>query len=73
MQIGDRVRVKASVIVYTHPDHRNQPFDICGIEGEIVNILKDWQGRVISPNYPYVVKFDKKFQVHFQDAELERI
>ncbi len=73
MQIGDRVRVKASVMVYTHPEHRNQPFDICGTEGEVSNILNDWQGRVISPNYPYVVKFGKKFQVHLQESELELV
>ncbi len=71
MQVGDRVRVKTSVTIYTHPDHRNQPFDICGAEGEIANILKDWKGRVISPNFPYVVKFSPKFSIHLQESELE--
>jgi hypothetical protein len=73
MQVGDRVRVKTSVIVYTHPEHRNQPFDICGTEGEIANILTDWNGRVISPNFPCLVKFDQKFQVHLHESELEKI
>jgi hypothetical protein len=73
MQVGDRVRVKTSVIVYTHPDHRSQQFDICGTEGEIDSILKDWQGRTISPNYPCVVKFSPKFRIHLQESELELI
>ena len=39
MQIGDRVRVVTSVIVYHHPQHKKQPFDLQGLEGEIVDIL----------------------------------
>jgi hypothetical protein len=73
MQIGDRIRVKESVIVYHHPEHRNQPFDLKGSEGEIVEILKEWQGRVVSANYPYIVRFSKKFRAHLQDAELEAL
>jgi hypothetical protein len=73
MQIGDRIRVKESVIVYHHPEHRSQPFDIKGSEGEIVDIIKEWQGRVISPNYPYLVKFEGKFRAHLHDAELEQL
>jgi len=34
MKVGDRVRVKESIIVYHHPEHRNQSFDIKGLEGE---------------------------------------
>lgn len=33
MKVGDRVRVRTSVIVYHHPEHRNQPFDLKGMEG----------------------------------------
>jgi Ferredoxin thioredoxin reductase variable alpha chain len=73
MQIGDRIRVKESVIVYHHPEHRNQPFDLKGSEGEIVEIIKEWQGRVVSANYPYLVKFSAKFRAHLQDTELETI
>ena len=36
MKVGDRVRVKESVIVYHHPEHRNQPFDVKGHEGEVL-------------------------------------
>ncbi|MCM1983617.1 ferredoxin-thioredoxin reductase variable chain [Lyngbya confervoides] len=71
MKIGDRVRVRTSVIVYHHPEHRNQPFDIQGMEGEITAILSDWEGRVISPNYPFQIKFDKKFRTHLGEQELE--
>ncbi|MBD1861602.1 MULTISPECIES: ferredoxin-thioredoxin reductase variable chain [Trichocoleus] len=71
MKVGDRVRVKESVIVYHHPDHRNQAFDIKGQEGEVVAVVKEWQGRPVSANLPIQVKFDKKFRAHLQEVELE--
>ncbi|RMF22842.1 MAG: ferredoxin--nitrite reductase [Cyanobacteria bacterium J083] len=73
MKVGDRVRVTKSVIVYHHPAHKQQPFDVKGMEGEVVDILKDWHGRPISPNLPILVKFDKKFKAHFREDELEVI
>jgi hypothetical protein len=73
MKVGDRVRVKTSVIVYIHPEHRNQPFDIKGLEGEIASIIEDWNGRPISPNLPIQVKFSDKFKVHLKSEELEVI
>lgn len=71
MKVGDRVRVKESVVVYHHPDHRNQGFDIQGQEGEVVAIVTEWHGRPVSANLPVHVKFDKKFRAHLQEAELE--
>lgn len=73
LSVGLRVRVKTSTIVYHHPDHRNQPFDIQGLEGEIIAILSDWQGRPISPNYPCQVRFSPKFMAHLHPDELEVI
>ncbi|NEO11351.1 MULTISPECIES: ferredoxin-thioredoxin reductase variable chain [Moorena] len=74
MKVGDRVRVKESVVVYTHPEHRNKPFDIKGLEGEVTGIIYEWQGRPVSANLPIQVKFDKKFKkVHFREDELEII
>lgn len=73
MQIGDRVRVVTSVIVYHHPEHKKQAFDILGMEGEIVDIVKEWQGRPISANLPVLVKFGPKFKAHFREQELELI
>ncbi len=73
MHVGDRVRVKESVIVYHHPAHRNQPFDIKGFEGEIIKRVDTWKGQDISANYPYLVKFEKKFRAHLQESELEVI
>ena len=73
MKVGDRVRVKESVVVYHHPDHRNQGFDIQGQEGEVIAIVKEWQGRPVSANLPVQVKFDKKFRAHLHEAELEVI
>jgi Ferredoxin thioredoxin reductase variable alpha chain len=71
MQVGDRVRVKESVIVYHHPENRNQPFDIKGFEGEIVGVIKEWQGREVSANYPFIVQLGPKFRAHLNDIEIE--
>ena len=52
MQAGDRVTVDASVVVFNHPEHRGQAFDMKGQTGEVANVLNDWKGRVIQPNPP---------------------
>ena len=52
MQAGDRVTVEASVVVFNHPEHRGQAFDMKGQSGEVANVLNDWKGRVISPTLP---------------------
>ena len=71
MKVGDRVRVKESVIVYHHPEHRSQPFDIKGLEGEIVSFANVWQGKPISANFPIYFQFSKKFKAHLRDFEIE--
>jgi hypothetical protein len=71
--VGTRVRVKQSVVIYTHPEHRNQPFDIIGSEGEVEAIIQEWQGRPVSANLPYLVRFGPKFKIHLQEAELEQV
>ncbi|AFY64735.1 ferredoxin-thioredoxin reductase variable chain [Geitlerinema sp. PCC 7407] len=73
MKVGDRVRVKESVIVYHHPEHRNEPFDIQGQEGEIVGVLHEWKGTAISANLPFQIQFSKKFRAHLRDGELELV
>lgn len=73
MKVGDHVRVIQSVIVYHNPNHKKQPFDVKGMEGEITAIITDWQGSPVSPNLPIVVQFDKNFKTHFRDSELEVI
>lgn len=73
MNKGDRVRVIKSVIVYHYPKQRQKPFDLEGMEGEVIDIMKDWQGRPISPNLPVVVQFEKKFKAHLRQDELEVI
>jgi hypothetical protein len=62
MKVGDRVRVRTSVIVYHHPEHRNRPFDLKGMEGELKAVLRDWNGRPISANFPFQVQFGNKFR-----------
>jgi len=73
MKVGDRVRVKNSVVVYHHPEHRNQAFDLKGTEGEVIGIVTEWQGRPVSANLPILVQFSKKFKAHLRDNELEVI
>ncbi|MBK4730824.1 ferredoxin-thioredoxin reductase variable chain [Oxynema sp. CENA135] len=73
MKIGDRVRVKDSVVVYHHPQNRNAPFDLKGHEGEVIAIVTEWEGRPVSANLPVQVKFDKKFKAHFREDELEAL
>ena len=69
--VGSRVRVAKSVIVYHHPEHRNQPFDMKGQEGEVIGVIRELQGRPVSANLPYLIKFGQKFRAHFQAAEIE--
>lgn len=70
MQPGDRVKVCQSVVVFHHPQHRGQAFDLMGQEGELVSVLNDYKGRVISPTLPVVVAFGK-FRAHFRGDELQ--
>ncbi|HIK10150.1 MAG TPA: ferredoxin-thioredoxin reductase variable chain [Oscillatoriaceae cyanobacterium M33_DOE_052] len=73
MKVGDRVHVKTSVVVYHHPQHRNQAFDLQGQEGEIVAVLEEWEGKPITANLPFQVQFDKKFKAHLREDEIESI
>ena len=72
MQPGYQVKVFQSVVVYHHPQHRGQAFDLQGQTGEVVTVLNDWKGRVISPTLPVVVAFGK-FRAHFRADELEAV
>ncbi|AFY99658.1 ferredoxin-thioredoxin reductase variable chain [Calothrix sp. PCC 6303] len=76
MKAGDRIRVKESVIIYHHPGHRGQGFDLKDIEGEVVDIVTQWHGRPVSANFPILVQFPqigKKFRAHLRENELEII
>ncbi len=72
MQPGDQVRVSRSVVVYNHPQHRGEAFDMEGQQGEVFNVLNDWKGRPISPTLPVVVAFGK-FRAHFREDELAAV
>jgi len=76
MKVGDRIRVKSSVIVYVHPEHKGQPFDLKDSEGEVIDIINEWKGRPVSANLPILVQFtgfEKKFKAHLKEQELEII
>ena len=49
MQAGDQVKVSQSVVVFHHPEHRGQAFDLKGQQGEVFQVLNDYKGRTISP------------------------
>ncbi len=72
MQPGDQVTVSESVVVFHHPQHRGQAFDLKGQQGEVVQVLNDWKGRTISPTLPVVVAFGK-FRAHFRADELQAV
>jgi selenophosphate synthetase-related protein len=76
MNVGDKVRIKSSTVFYHHPLHRNEAFDAKGLEGTIIKILTDYQGRPISPNFPVQVEFavegaKRPFRAHLKQDELE--
>ncbi len=73
MKVGDRVRIKESVVVYHHPEHRGQAFDLKGTEGEVTGIVTEWHGRPVSANLPVLIQFSKKFKAHLRENEIEII
>ncbi|HEY9640469.1 MAG TPA: ferredoxin-thioredoxin reductase variable chain [Coleofasciculaceae cyanobacterium] len=73
MKVGDRVRVKESVLVYHHPSSRNEAFDLQGFEGEITGLANEYHGKPISANFPILVKFEGKFKAHLRESELELV
>jgi hypothetical protein len=72
MQPGDQVKVSQSVVLFNHPEHRGQAFDMQGQEGQVDRVLNDWKGRPISPTLPVVVAFGR-FRAHFRADELESL
>jgi hypothetical protein len=72
MQPGDQVKVSQSVVLFNHPEHRGQAFDMQGQEGQVDKVLNDWKGRPISPTLPVVVAFGR-FRAHFRADELESL
>lgn len=78
MQVGDRVRIKDSTILYHHPLHRNEPFDCKGLEGTVSAIVTEWRGKAVSANFPLCVDFQiagakRPFKAHLREDELEAI
>lgn len=61
--------VRQSVVVFHHPEHRGQAFDLQGQQGQVLEVLGDWKGRPISPTLPVVVAFGR-FRAHFRAEEL---
>lgn len=72
MQPGDQVTVSQSVVVFHHPQHRGEAFDLKGQQGQVLEVLGDWKGRPISPTLPVVVAFGR-FRAHFRADELSPV
>lgn len=70
MQVGDKVVVSSSVLVYNHPQHRGEAFDMKGSQGDVVSVLSEWRGRPISPTLPVVVAFGR-YKAHFRGDEIQ--
>lgn len=71
---GARVRVKVDVEMYHIPNHRNEPYNVAGMEGVVnIDLPVKWTD-VITATKQYQVKFtDPKFMAHFDADELELI
>tara|TARA_Y100000589_G_C27087929_1_gene602600 strand:- start:700 stop:921 length:222 start_codon:yes stop_codon:yes gene_type:complete len=70
MQPGDKVVVTSSVVVYNHPQHRGEAFDMKGSEGDVFSVLTEWKGRPISPTLPVLVAFGR-YKAHFRGEEIQ--
>ena len=70
MQPGDKVVKTSSVVVYNHPQHRGEAFDMKGSEGDVVSVLTEWKGRPISPTLPVLVAFGR-YKAHFRGEEIQ--
>jgi len=70
MQPGDKVVVTSSVVVYNHPQHRGEAFDMKGSEGDVVSVLTEWKGRPVSPTLPVLVAFGR-YKAHFRGEEIQ--
>lgn len=76
IEVGSRVRVSQSVIVYHHPEHRNEPFDMKGSEGDVLDVIEELNGKPISANLPVLVLFKvgkRKLRAHFRHEEIEPV
>lgn len=74
LEVGQRVRVCKSVIMYHYPKRRNEPTDVKGFEGVVTKDVSYRDGVEMSATCPYVVSFEnghKKFSAHFEESELE--
>ena len=60
----------SSVVVYNHPQHRGEAFDMKGSEGDVVSVLTQWKGRPISPTLPVLVAFGR-YKAHFRGEEIQ--
>ncbi len=74
LAVGQAVRVCTSVTMYHFPKHRNDPYDVQGLEGVIAKDLRYRDGVEMTANKPYLVKFlTPKFSAHFSEDELEAL
>ncbi|CAN8074075.1 unnamed protein product [Agarophyton chilense] len=74
LEVGQKVRVAKSVIMYHYPGKRNQPVDTEGFEGVVSKNVSHYEDVPMSATAPFIVEFSEphsKFKAHFQEDELE--
>lgn len=74
LELGTRVRVNCSIIMYHYPGKKNTPVDIQGFEGVIINDKSITDGTQMSATLPYFIDFahdHPKFKAHLSESELD--
>ena len=69
MQPGNKAVVTSSVVVYNHPLHRGEAFDMEGREGDVISVLKEWKGRPTRPTLPVLGAFGRD-EAHFRGEKI---
>lgn len=76
-ELGARVRVSRSVIMFHYPGKKNTPVDVEGYEGIVKKDISVKDGVEMSAIAPYMIDFREtghpKFRAHFEEGELEAV
>lgn len=76
LELGTRVRVNCSVIMYHYPGKKNEPVDTEGFEGVVTKDVSVTKEVPMSATSPYIVDFKEshpRFKGHFEEDELDVI
>uniref|UniRef100_A0A7S0SD67 Ferredoxin thioredoxin reductase alpha chain domain-containing protein n=1 Tax=Mantoniella antarctica TaxID=81844 RepID=A0A7S0SD67_9CHLO len=78
LEVGDKVKVTAKVVVFHMPLSRGAATDLQGMVGEVASRADDFNGKYISATFEYKVAIPipdhvkgKTFIVHMREDEVE--